>query len=463
LRYASPRGRWVIAATVLGSAVAMLDATVVNVALPALGRDLQAGVDGLQWAVTGYALTLSALILLGGALGDRLGRRRIFVLGVAWFAAASLLCGLAPDLNLLIVARMLQGVGGALLTPGSLAILQASFTPEDSPLAIAAWSGLGGIATAVGPFVGGWLIEAVSWRLIFLINLPIAAAVVFIALRHVPESVDPQRAGNIDLLGSLLTVLALGGVSYALIEAPARGAMSPTVLFGGGAGLLSLVAFLTLETHTPNPMLPLGLFRSRTFSGANLVTLAVYGALSGVFFLLVLQLQQVVGYTPLQAGIATLPVTALMLLLSPRAGRLGQLIGPRIPLSLGPWIAAVGIALMARIGPGANYVRDVLPAVVVFGLGLTLMVAPLTATVMGAVNARYVGVASAVNNAVARAAGLIAVAVLPPLAGLSGAAYLDPTMFNEGFVRGMLLAAGLTAGGGLVGWFSLGDVPRASS
>jgi EmrB/QacA subfamily drug resistance transporter len=457
LRFASARGRWTLLATVLGSAIAFLDGTVVNVALPAIGRELGAGVDGLQWTVSGYMLTLSALILLGGALGDLYGRRRVFVMGVIWFASASLLCGLAPNLQLLIAARVLQGIGGALLTPGSLAILQASFHPDDRAQAIGAWSGLGGVATAIGPFLGGWLIQAVSWRLIFLINLPLAVAVVFVALRHVPESSDPDSVRQLDLAGAILAVLGLGGTSFALIEGPTLGFGSPLVAIAALVGVLCLVGFVVTEARSRHPMLPLSLFASRQFTGANLVTLAVYGALSGVIFLLIVQLQQVVGYSPLQAGTASLPITVIMLLLSARMGKLAQQIGPRIPLTVGPLTAAVGVALMVRIGPGSAYLLDVFPALIVFGLGMSITVAPLTATVMGAVDSRHAGLASAVNNAVARAAGLLAVALLPALAGLTGAAYLDPQVFSAGFHRAALMSAGLTALGGLLGWITLGE------
>jgi EmrB/QacA subfamily drug resistance transporter len=457
LRYASVAGRWALLAKVLGSAVVMLDGTVVNVALAAIGRDLGAAIDGLQWTVSGYLLTLASLILLGGALGDRFGRRRVFVIGVVWFAAASLLCGLAPNLNLLIAARVLQGVGGAMLTPGSLAILQASFQPEDRSLAIGAWSGLGGIATAIGPLLGGYLIQAASWRLIFLINLPLAAAVVFVAVRYVPETTDPESAGAIDVRGAALAVLGLGGTTFVLIEGPATGFASPAILAAALVGIVGLVAFVVVEAGSRQPMLPLNLFASRQFSGANLVTLAVYGALGAVFFLLILQLQQVVHYSPLQAGIASLPITALLLVISPRASQLAQRIGPRMPLTVGPLVAAAGIALMVRIDAGSSYVLEVLPPLVIFGLGMSITVAPLTATVMGAVESRHAGVASAVNNAVARAAGLLAVALLPPLAGLTGEAYLDPIAFSIGFHRAVLIAAGLTALGGVVGWISLGE------
>ncbi len=457
LRYASAKGRWALLATVLGSSVVMLDGTVVNIALPAIGRDLGAGVDGLQWIISGYLLTLASLILLGGALGDRFGRRRVFVIGVIWFAAASLLCGLAPNLPTLIAARLLQGIGGAMLTPGSLAILQASFVPDDRALAIGAWSGLGGIATAVGPFLGGWLVQSASWRWIFLLNLPLAVAVVIVALQHVPESADPESAREIDLAGAVLATLGLGGTTYALIEGPTTGWTSATILVPLIVGLMSLVAFVFVEARSRKPMLPLSLFQSRQFTGTNIVTLAVYGAFGGVFFLMVVQLQQVVGMSPIQAGVASLPITGLMLVLSPRAGKLAQRIGPRVPLTLGPIVAGAGIALMARIDVGSSYVADILPALIVFGLGIALTVAPLTATVMGSVEERHAGVASAVNNAVARAAGLITVAVLPSLAGLTGDAYLDPQIFSAGFHRAALLSAGLTALGGVLGWLTLGE------
>jgi len=456
VRFASARGRWVLLATVLGSAVVMLDGTVVNVALPSIGREFGAGVDGLQWTVSGYLLTLAALILLGGSLGDRFGRRRLFVIGVVWFAIASLLCGVAPNLELLVAARVLQGVGGAMLTPGSLAILQASFHPDDRAQAIGAWSGFGGIATAIGPLLGGWLVQTASWRWIFLLNLPLAAAVVLVALRQVPETSDPDSVRELDFVGAGLAVLGLGGTSFGLIEGPTVGFSSPLIALALSVGVAALVGFVFAEARSPHPMLPLSLFRSRQFSGANLVTLAVYGALSAVIFLLVVQLQQVVRYTPLQAGLATLPMTAMLLLLSARMGKLGQRIGPRLPLTVGPLTAAAGVALMVRIDAGSAYLTDVFPALIVFGLGMSTTVAPLTATVMGAVESRYAGLASAVNNAVARAAGLIAVAVLPALAGLTGAAYLDPVVFSAGFHRAALISAGLTAIGGLLGWLTLG-------
>lgn len=413
LTLASRQGRWVVVATVLGSAIAGLTATVVNVALPAIARDLDTGTAGLQWILNGYLLPLAALILVGGSLGDRFGRRRIFLVGVVWFAGASLLCGLAPDVTTLVAARALQGVGGALLVPGSLAILQSSFAPGDRARAIGAWSGLGGVATAVGPLLGGYLVEQGSWRWVFLLNLPLAVAVMVVARRRVPESVDPMATGEVDASGGLLGALGLGGLTYALIEAPGRGATSPVVVIAALVGLVALIGFGVAERRGRHPMLPLGIFANRQFSGANFMTLAMYAALGGMIFLLATYLQTSLGYSPVESGLALMPVTILMLVLSARAGALATRIGPRIPMTVGPLVVGAGLALMARIQPGAGYVTTVLPAAFVFGLGLALTVAPLTATVLAAAEQRYAGVASGVNNAVARVAQLLAVAGLP--------------------------------------------------
>jgi EmrB/QacA subfamily drug resistance transporter len=448
VRLGEASGRWVILASVLGSGMAMLDATVVNVALPALGADLGAGIDGLQWTLNGYTLTLASFILLGGSLGDRFGRRRVFVIGALWFAAASLLCGIAPSVEFLVVARALQGVGGALLTPGSLALIAALFDGEQRGRAIGIWSGLGGIAGAIGPFAGGWLVASVGWRWIFLVNLPLAAAVVFVAQRHVPESADPAASKRIDMAGAALVALGLAASTYALVQAGEQGP-SPANLIPGGAGLAALIAFLLVERRSSHPMLPLSLFASEQFSAANAVTFLVYAALGGVFFLLVMHLQIVGGFSPLAAGTALLPVTALLLVLSGKAGALAERIGPRLPMAAGPVVSAAGLALTLRIGAHPSYVTDVLPAVAVFGLGLALTVAPLTAAVLGAAESRHAGIASGVNNAVARAASLLAVAVLPLATGLSGD-YQDPRVFAAGFRAGMLLCAGLLAAGGLL-------------
>ncbi|MEP6762477.1 MAG: DHA2 family efflux MFS transporter permease subunit [Sporichthyaceae bacterium] len=444
------RARWVIAATVLGSGMAFIDATVVNVALPRIGSELGAGLAGLQWTINAYTLALAALILLGGSLGDRFGRRRVFVAGVVWFALASLLCGLAPNIATLVLARALQGVGGALLTPGSLAILQSSFRQQDRARAIGAWSGLGGVAGAVGPFLGGWLVDAASWRFVFLINLPVAAAVVAITLRWVPESRDAEASQELDLLGAGLGVVGLGSLTYGLISWQGHGFSSPVVLSALGLGVASLVGFVARERWAREPMLPLGIFRSPVFTATNLVTFAVYAAIGGVFFLLVLELQVVSGYSALRAGTALLPATLMMLLLSARAGAIASRIGPRWPMTVGPLTSAVGVALMTRIGPHASYIADVLPAASLFGLGLAFTVAPLTATVLAAAPDRHAGLASGVNNAVARVAGLLAVAALPLVAGLGGAAYADPTLLDPAFTTAMTVCAGLLAVGGVL-------------
>jgi EmrB/QacA subfamily drug resistance transporter len=448
LAYRSAPGRWVLLGTVLGSAIASIDATAVGVALPAIGRDFHASLATLQWVVTAYTLTLAGLLLLAGALGDRYGRRRVFLIGVVWFAAASALCGFAPNAGTLVAARALQGVGAALLTPGSLAIIEASFRPSDRGAAIGAWSGLSGVATAIGPFLGGWLVQSVSWRLIFFINLPVAAAVVAVAVRHVPESHDPQATGRVDLPGGLLVTLGLIGVTYGLIEGPSSGWGSPTVLAALAGGAALIAAFVWWQWRAANPMLPLGLFSSTQFTVTNVVTFAVYGALGGALFLLPIQLQQVSGYPAVAAGTALLPVTLIMLTLSARSGALAARIGPRLQMSAGPIVAGAGLALFTRIGPAGNYLTEVLPAMAVFGFGLALTVAPLTATVLGAVPRRHAGMASAVNNDVARAAGLIAVAVLPAVAGITGSAYLQPARFSAGFHRAVLVCGGLCVLGG---------------
>lgn len=441
LHLTSSRGRWVVTATVLGSSLAMLDGTVVNVALPRIGEDLGAQVSGLQWVLSGYTLTLAALILLGGALGDRVGRRRVFVWGTVWFATASALCAVAPGVAVLVAARLLQGVGAALLTPGSLAIISASFDEDDQGAAIGLWSGLGGVAAAVGPLLGGWLVEVAGWRAVFLINVPLAVAVVWISVRHVPETRDSRPPGRLDAPGSALAALALGALTYGLIEQTAWAVI---------AGVLFVVAFGVVERRSRYALLPRSLFASRVFVAANLVTLAVYAALGGVFFLLLLQLQVVSGYSPLAAGIASLPVTILMLLLSSRAGRWAQEHGPRIPMTVGPLLGAVGLVLMLRIGPHASYPTQVLPAVVVFGLGLSALVAPLTAAVLRSVSSDQAGIASGVNNAVARTSQLLAVAALPALAGIGADALADPVAFASGFRIAMLICAGLLSIGAAI-------------
>jgi len=459
LRYASGPGRWVLLATVLGSAMASIDATVVGIALPAIGRDFHSGLAALQWVATAYTLTLAGLLLLAGALGDRYGRRRVFLIGVIWFALASLLCAIAPSAPVLIAARALQGVGAALLTPGSLAILQASFDPDDRGKAIGAWSGFAGVGTAIGPFLGGWLIEAVSWRLIFVINLPVAAVVVAVTWRHVPESRDASRTGRVDMVGGALVTAGLVGLTYGLIEG-AGGWARPAPLAALAAGAALLVAFIGWERRVAQPLLPLHIFASTQFTSANVVTFVVYAALGGVLFLLPIQLQQVSGYTALEAGIALLPVTVIMLALSARSGALAARIGPRLQMSVGPILIAAGLALLARIGPTGNYLTEVLPAVVVFGFGTAANVAPLTTTVLAAVPAEHAGTASAVNNDVARAGSLIAVAVLPAAAGLTGSSYLHPAEFSAGFHTAAFICAGLCVAGGVLAAITIRNPER---
>ncbi|MFI7295360.1 MFS transporter [Streptomyces sp. NPDC050121] len=457
VRLASSQGKWILFTTVLGSSMALLDSTVVNVALPRIGRDLDADLAALQWTVNAYLLTLAGLILLGGSLGDRYGRRRVFLVGVVWFAAASLLCGLAPNAGVLVAARALQGVGGALLTPGSLALIQASFRRDDRGRAVGLWSGFGGIGAAVGPFLGGWLVDGPGWRWVFLLNVPLALVCVPVALRHVPESGDGREHGRFDVLGAVLGALALALVTYALIEA-GSGPLG-VVVAAAVAGVATGAAFVAVERRRPDPMLPPDIFASRQFTAVNLVTLCVYAAFGGFFFLSAVQLQVVAGWSALGAGTALLPTTVLMLLLSARSGELADRIGPRIPLTVGPLLCAAGMLLMLRVGPDASYVPDVLPAVLVLGLGMVSLVAPLTATVLASVDVARAGLASGINNAAARAAGLIAVAALPLLTGMGQEAYRSADAFDDAFRRAMMLCAGVLALGAAVAFATVRRPP----
>jgi EmrB/QacA subfamily drug resistance transporter len=440
LRMGTARGRWVIATSVLGSAVAFIDGTVVNAALPAIARELQADLADLQWVVTGYLLSLSAALVIGGALGDRYGRRRVFMIGLAGFAVASATCALVPSVPLLVAARLVQGAAAALVLPASLALISSAFTPADRAPAIGAWSGLGGVAGAFGPFLGGWLIDSVSWRAVFLINVPVCAVAIALAARHVPETRDEHAGRHLDAPGGAALAGGLAGVVYALIEGPARD-WPPVTVAAGLVGVILLAAFVVIEQRVEHPMVPLTLFADRQFAGANVTTVFVYAALGAVLFLVTVHLQMDLGYSALAAGASFLPLTLLMLLFSARSGRLAQRIGPMLPMTLGPLIMAAGILLLVRVQPGATYVGAVLPAALVLGVGLTLTVAPLTATVLGAVPDDHAGIGSAVNNAVARLGGLLAVAVLPAAAGLTGVAgALD---LSGGFARAMVLTAGL--------------------
>ncbi len=448
--WGTPTARGIVAAATLGSGLTLLDGTVVNVALRTIGGDLGASLEQLQWITNGYFLSLASLILIGGSLGDRLGRRRVFVVGTVWFALASLMCGLAPNAEVLVVARVLQGIGGALLTPGSLAMIQASFRATDRGRAIGAWSGLGGIAAAVGPLVGGLLIDHASWRWIFLINLPLAVVTVWLAQRWVPESRDERAHGRFDLTGAALAALALAGTTWALIDAG-----GPTTAYAVAIGVLAAGAFLAVERRLTDPMVRLELFADRTFSAANAMTLLVYAALGAILFFLVLELQTVGGYSALEAGLATLPITACMLVLASRGGALGQRIGPRIPMTVGPVVMGAGTLWLLAVGPEVTWWRDVAPGLTVFGIGLALMVAPLTATVLAAAPDDSAGIASGINNAVARAGSLLAVAALPMAVGLAGDDYRDPGRFDASYATAMVACAGLLVLGGVVSWFAI--------
>lgn len=440
-----------LATVILGSGIALLDGTVVNIAARTIGEDLDAGLSAIQWILNGYLLSLAALILVGSSLGDRHGRRRMYLVGVAGFGAASVLCAFAQTPGQLIAFRVLQGVAAALLTPGALALIQASFRREDRPAAIGAWAGYTGIAAALGPFLGGFLVEHAGWRWIFAINVPLCLAVLWLG-RSIPESCDAEEETDFDVAGAVVGTFGLGLATYLLTTWRDLG--SGTLAVGAALAAAALVGFVLLERR-PGAMAPAALFASRVFSVANAMTFLVYGALGVVLFLVVLQLQVTAGYSPLEAGVSTLPLTVCMLLFSSRAATVSARIGPRWPMTLGPLICALGVVLLAFVGRDAPYVVHVLPGMLLFAVGLTMLVSPLTTAVLAAAPDRHAGVASGINNAVARSGSLLAVAAFPALVGLSGADYQDPVALTDGFRTGLLLCALLLAAGAAVSWFGL--------
>ncbi len=460
MKLASAEGRWVVAGAVLGSGAVFLEGSVVSVALPSIARDLHLGIAGLQWVMNAYLLTLSSLMLLGGALGDRHGRSRVFTLGALGFATASAACAFAPNAAVLVVCRLAQGVAGALLVPNSLSMLEAAFEGEDRGAAIGQWAAWSAVSTAIGPLAGGLLVDSLSWRWVFAAVAPFGLGAAVISHRFVVDGVSKAANKKRDVIGPILITLGLAGLIGGLTAGPDSGFTSPLVLTALVGGVALIVAFLFVERRSASPLLPLDVFASRQFTGANLTTLLVYAALTALFLLLMLELQTVLGYSAWQAGASLLPINALMLLISPYAGRLAERIGARLPMMCGALVAAVGMALFTRVQLGGSYAASVLPAVIVFGLGLSMFVAPLTSAVLSAVPSERVGVASAVNNAVSRLAGLLATAIIPLAAGISGANALQPAQLAHGFTRGMWISAGLCATGAVVALLTIAGTPR---
>jgi EmrB/QacA subfamily drug resistance transporter len=442
--YSSGAGRGLLAAVTLGAAMVFLDTTAVNVAVPSIGLDLGASVSQLQWVLTGYTLTLSAFLLLGGALGDRLGRRRVYLVGIVLFASTSVLCALAPTIEWLIVARLGQGVAGAVVTPGSLAIIEATFVRGDRGQAIGLWAGVSGLAPATGPPLGGWLAE-LDWRLVFVLNVPVAVAAFVLTQRFVPETRDTEVRGPLDWPGAALIALALGSLTLALVSwTDASGSEAGLLAALVAVSLAAALGFVARMRRAVSPMVPPLLVANRTFSLANVITFACYASLAALLFFLVLQLQTTLGFRPLVAGFAILPFPLMVLLLSARAGKLAGTVGPRPLLMAGTAIAAAGTAWLALLGEGDDYV-DVLPAILLFGVGFGLLVAPLTATVLAAAPDRLAGTASGVNNTVSYTGELLGVASLPAIVGLSAQDYTDPAALSGGYQVAMLLCAGALA------------------
>jgi EmrB/QacA subfamily drug resistance transporter len=452
-----PRKRLVLVACILGSMIVFVDSTVVNVALPAIQRDLGGGLALQQWVVDAYLLTLGSLLLVGGSLGDLFGARRVLLAGIVGFGVMSVLCGAAPDGTLLIVARGLQGVTGAILTPAGLAVIAATFSGEERGAAIGTWTAWTGVAFVIGPLVGGWLVTNASWRWVFIVNVPFAVVTAALVAYAVPRQERTGPRPRVDFAGAVLCVFGLGGPVFALIEEPRRGWGDPLIDMSLVAGLALLGTFVWWERRAPRPMLPLGLFARRNFSFANLETLTVYAGLSTLTFFLVLFVQQLAGYSALRGGLALLPITIVMFFLSPRVGRLSMRLGPRLFMGVGPLIAAGGLASLTRLSPGFDYWYELLPALIVFAVGLSMIVAPLTATVLADADEHDAGIASGVNNAIARVAGLLGIAVVG-----ASVASAQNRLDVSGFRLAMAITAVLVATGGVIGFAGIRNRPRQS-